>query len=161
MYQIHSSDEVYRNTLREKDFTHDSMRLRIEKYHESAARGTGWVWGIQDQQTGELVGNVGMSRGPGPTRNTGMTGFMIGEQWWNQGYASESLRMVIRHGFQTLSLHRIEGDHRLHNEASGRVMAKAGMSCDGLVRSRFSREGSPIDVISYSITLSDWENPSS
>lgn len=161
MYQVHATDEVFRNTLREKDFTRDSMRARIEAWHESAARNTGWVWGIQDRQTGELVGNVGMSRMPGPTRNTAGTGFMIGEPWWNRGYATEALRLVVRHGFQELSLHRIEGDHRPHNEASGRVMTKAGLIRDGLVRSRFSRDGDPVDVISYAIIRSDWENQSS
>ena len=68
---------------------------------------------------------------------------------------TEALRAVIAHGFDAMGLHRIEGQHYVENPASGRVMAKAGMTREGLLRGYVLRDGVPRDNVLYAILGSE------
>ncbi|WP_193211506.1 GNAT family N-acetyltransferase [Luteolibacter marinus] len=55
-------------------------------------------------------------------------GYWYSPRVWGRGYAPEALSALLRFGFEDRGLARIEANHLLINPASGRVMAKAGMS---------------------------------
>jgi len=62
----------------------------------------------------------------------GAVKYRIAEVWykvhsdhWRNGYATESLKAVIRYGFETLQLHRIEAGCAVENLGSIRVLEKA------------------------------------
>ena len=65
---------------------------------------------------------------------TAEVGYCIGSRWWNQGYVSEALGMVMDFLFDQVGFHRIEARHDEENHASGRVMEKNGMKREGLLR---------------------------
>ena len=51
---------------------------------------------------------------------------------------------------------RIAGGHQADNPASGKVMAKAGMKCEGVLRQDFMNvDGTLVDSILYSIIKQD------
>ena len=52
----------------------------------------------------------------------------------NKGYTTESITAVIKYGFSSLGLIRIQAYHSVDNPASGRVLEKAGMTCEGTLR---------------------------
>ncbi len=78
-------------------------------------------------------------------------GYWVGAPFWGQGYASEAARAMIAFGFGKLSLQRIYAHHMVRNPASGRVMAKAGMTHEGTLRRHFYRWGIPEDVAIWGI----------
>ena len=82
-------------------------------------------------------------------------GYSLSRDCWNQGYATEALRAVLRFGFNTLRLNRIEAQHELDNPASGRVMEKCGMRCEGTLRQRVFNKGRFSDVRLYAILRGD------
>ena len=65
---------------------------------------------------------------------------------WGKAFATEAARAMIRHGFEELSFNRIQASTDAPNQASVRVMEKAGMTFD----KRTLTNG--LDTIYYSIT---------
>jgi [ribosomal protein S5]-alanine N-acetyltransferase len=90
-------------------------------------------WGIELKTDGELIGAIDFYNFDPATENCEV-GYSIGYQWWNQGYGTEALRAVIEFGFKHMNIHKISAAHNLDNEASGKIMIKAGMVHEGTIR---------------------------
>ncbi len=58
-------------------------------------------------------------------------GYWVGEPWWGQGYATETVRRLIRFFLEELGAHRLTSGHFLDNPASGRVLEKCGFAYTG------------------------------
>ena len=86
-----------------------------------------------------------------------LTGYVFGSKFWGKGYATETLKIVIEYLIKECNFHLVEAKHHASNPASGRVMEKAGMKKDGILRER--RKNKLIDgyddLVIYSITKSD------
>ena len=78
--------------------------------------------------------------------------YMIGEEFWGQGYATEALRAIFSYGFDHLGLEKIEADHFSDNPASGRVMRKLGMQHIGTKLHAYEKRGIDKDAEAYSLT---------
>lgn len=85
-----------------------------------------YEWAIQEKSTGQLIGSIGLVNGD--SRKCCEAGYCLGEQWWNQGYATEALRKVLEFAIKKVGYRRVIAKHAIENPASGRVMQKAGMS---------------------------------
>jgi RimJ/RimL family protein N-acetyltransferase len=83
-------------------------------------------------------------------------GFWVGVEHWRQGYATEAAEALLRYGFDTLGLNRIYAHHMVRNPASGRVLEKAGMKREGLLRQRVRKWGVFEDVVLLAILREDW-----
>jgi ribosomal-protein-alanine N-acetyltransferase len=58
-------------------------------------------------------------------------GYYAGAPFMGQGYMSEGLRLVLRHAFGTLGLHRLEADIQPRNRDSIRLVRCAGFQREG------------------------------
>jgi len=81
----------------------------------------------------------------------GELGYWIGQPYWGRGYASEAARAMIAWGFANVGLGRIYAHHMTRNPASGRVMEKAGMQYEGILRQHVHRGGVAEDVAIWGI----------
>ena len=61
-------------------------------------------------------------------------GYWIAMPYRNMGYGTEAVAAVIRYCLSDLGFVRIQACHSVDNPASGRVMEKAGMTCEGTLR---------------------------
>ncbi|MFE2305029.1 GNAT family N-acetyltransferase [Streptomyces sp. NPDC059411] len=78
---------------------------------------------------GDLIGVVKIhSR----TASTGSISYILREDSWGRGYATEAVRQIVDFAFNIVCLERLEAKHHPDNPASGRVLAKAGFTCHGL-----------------------------
>ena len=100
--------------------------------------------------TNQFIGLIGL--------NIGKLNYRIAEVWykthpehWKNGYTTEALFEILRFGFYTLKLHRIEAGCAVQNLASIRVLEKAGMTREGLKREILPIRGKWIDNYFYSI----------
>ena len=84
-------------------------------------------------------------------------GYWVGKPYWNQGYASEAARRLVRYGFEELDLNRIYAICYAPNVGSARVMRKAGMTFEGTLRQHYIRFGVVHDAHFYGILRADWE----
>jgi RimJ/RimL family protein N-acetyltransferase len=114
---------------------------------QSPIRHVAWV--IERKESGEAVGSVGI--GPsGPFSVSG--GFILNRRCWAQGIATEAWKRVIEWAKTQQNIYRIEAVHCVENSASGRVMERAGMMREGVLRrhSVFPNVGPlPRDVVMY------------
>ena len=58
-------------------------------------------------------------------------GFYTGAPFMGKGYMSEGLRLVLRHAFSRLGLHRLEANIQPANRASIRLVRRAGFRREG------------------------------
>ncbi len=84
-------------------------------------------------------------------------GIMIGEKtYWNQGYGTEAVQLLCRHGFNTLNLNRIYLHVFENNPRAIRAYEKAGFIHEGRNRQGEYRDGKYIDVLIMSILKSEY-----
>ena len=84
-------------------------------------------------------------------------GYWIGVPYWGRGYCTEAASKAIAYGFESLNLHRIYASHLTRNPASGRVMQKIGMICEGCLRQHIKHWGVYEDYAMYGILASEWQ----
>jgi len=86
--------------------------------------------------------------------------YWLGRDYWGQGYMTEALRAFISFAFDALGLERVQAVHSVQNPASGRVMEKAGMEFEGVLRSYVAVRGQPPgDYRIYAATRATWKAP--
>lgn len=117
---------------------------------------TSYVWAICPKSTPDQpIGSVSLHSFDEKLPSA-EAGYVIARDYWNQGYASEALRAVLEYGLDLMNLHRISAYHHVDNEASGRVMEKAGMTYEGCIREAYKdKHGNYMDVKQYSVLHSD------
>jgi len=126
-----------------------------------ASLGAGWrsgaaaTFAVADCAEGSLLGATGLTVLTAHAR--GELGYWIAVRHWNQGYASEAGRAMLRLGFLTLGLHRVQATHLTRNPASGRVMQKLGMRFEGIQREAIRKWDRFEDLALYAILASDWK----
>ena len=110
-------------------------------------------WALVRRSDDELVGTISLC--PEPEHRRAEVGYWIGVPYWNEGYATEALRAVLRFGLAELELNRIYAHHFTRNPASGRVMEKGGMQHEGRRRRHTLKDGEFLDSESYAMLRDD------
>jgi len=84
-------------------------------------------------------------------------GIMIGEKaFWNQGFGTETMRLLLRHGFSTLNLHRIWLQVFANNKRAIHVYEKVGFKHEGIFRQAYYKHGSYVDIQLMSVLKNEW-----
>lgn len=148
--------EIARMTLNiPHPYTHSQAETFITSIRQAASAGTDYTFAITSKAAGTLMGCIGLHLNPDHRRAE--MGYWIGVPYWNQGYTSEAARRMVQFGFDELALNRIFAMCFAYNPASARVMQKAAMSYEGMLRQHLVKWGEYVDVHVYSILRSEWE----
>jgi ribosomal-protein-alanine N-acetyltransferase len=129
----------------------------ISTHADSFRQGKEVTLAVTVRPGGTVVGSMALMVNTNHKR--GELGYMIAKEHWNRGYCTEAARAMLKYGFTTLGLNRIQAVHFPRNPASGRVMQKLGMNREGLLRQYVSNRSDPEDVAMYSILRSEFELP--
>lgn len=85
-------------------------------------------------------------------------GIMVGEKrYWDQGYGTEAVRLIVKYGFKTLNMHRIWLRVYETNPRAIRAYEKAGFKLEGRYRQGKYQEGAYVDVLLMSILRPEWQ----
>lgn len=85
-------------------------------------------------------------------------GIMIGEKSvWNQGYGTETMQLLLKHGFKAYNLHRIWLQVIDKNKRGIRAYEKAGFQYEGKYRQAHYQHGRYYDVHLMSVIKPDWQ----
>lgn len=91
--------------------------------------------------------------------NKASFGYVLNRKYWNNGYMTEALNLILDLSFSKLELNRIESTHYIGNEGSGRVMQKCGMKYEGIGLQEVKIKDTFYDVVHYAILREDWIYP--
>ena len=84
-------------------------------------------------------------------------GIMIGEKtFWNRGYGTETMRLLLIHGFDTFNFHRIWLQVYEKNKRGIRAYEKAGFQHEGKYRQAHYQNGEYFDVHLMSVLKEEW-----
>ena len=128
----------------------------IEKTLSRYAQGNCWRWGIALKETDELVGIIDLL-GIDETTRSSTFAYMLAEEFWGSGFATEALTAVLGFAFDRLGLETVWAEHFGPNAASGAVMRKAGMKYIGTEPGKYEKNGITYDVPQYRITREEWK----
>ena len=85
-------------------------------------------------------------------------GIVIGDKrFWNQGYGSEAMRLMLRHAFHTLNLNRVSLQVYADNPRAIRAYEKVGFVHEGRLRQARYYDGEYFDVLLMSVLRSEWQ----
>ena len=93
---------------------------------------------------------------PVPEHNKSEIGYILHPDIWGQGYGTEIARELVRHGFMDLGFDRLYARVDDRNIASQRVLEKAGMTREGLMRRDMILRGEPVNHYLYAILRSEY-----
>lgn len=82
-------------------------------------------------------------------------GYVVHNQFWRRGYASEAVRAALIAGFTKLGYHRIEAAINLDNIASITLAQRVGMQDEGIRRGFFYENGEWVDHRIFAAIPSD------
>lgn len=125
----------------------------IAGHAPGAAAGMLYSFAIERRDDGLLMGAIGVV--PDQRHNRAEIGYWLGVDYWNRGYMSEAARRAVAFGFADLGLRRIQATCLPRNPASARVMQRAGMRYEGLLRSYTYKDGVYEDIAMYAIVRGD------
>ncbi len=116
------------------------------------------VFAIVRREGDVLMGACGIMF-PNPPDSSAEIGYWLGKAHWGQGYATEAARRVIRYGFENTDVPRIFARYFAANPASRRVMEKAGMKFEGMLRHHIERMGTLHDIGFCGILRTEFATP--
>ena len=103
----------------------DETKQLLKMYLEQAKEGFDYRWGIELQETNELIGCIDVVD-LWDNNKTAIIGYVLSHKYWNNGIATETLSAIITKLFDD-GIETIKAEHHIDNIASGRVMEKCGM----------------------------------
>lgn len=122
---------------------------------DALPRGEHLRLGITRRDDGALVGTCSLFNRV-PSCRRAEIGFALAPAFWGRAYMDESLRALLRHGFNAMALNRVEADIDPRNEASARTLERLGFRREGLLRQRWIVGDEVSDSALYGLLQRDW-----
>ena len=165
-FTVADAEQMYRNLNSDPEVNHfltwelhksvaetEELLRTFEERYENPAR---YCWAIVLRETDELIGTVAAPVVKERTETVEVT-YALGRAWWGKGITAEALRAVIGYLFREVGVNRIEAAHDINNPNSGKVMEKAGMRKEGVLRKASRNNQGLIDIAIYAILRDEWE----
>lgn len=84
-------------------------------------------------------------------------GILIGDKsYWNRGFGTEAMELILKHGFDTLNLHRMHLRVLKNNPGAIKAYEKAGFVHEGIQRQAEYNNGEYIDILMMSVLEDEW-----
>lgn len=111
---------------------------------------------VQTPDGWQLIGNCGFVKVD--WRNScAEIGIFIGDaRFWNKGYGTEAMRLMLKYGFCTLNLNRIYLNVYETNPRGIHCYEKAGFIHEGRLRQAIFQDGRYIDLLVMGALRSEW-----
>ena len=105
------------------------------------------TYSIIDNDTNELIGNCGYTV-IDHINQTAEIGIFIGNKnYWNRGYGTEALSLLMDYGFKALNLHNVFLRVYSCNERAKKCYEKTGFKTMGKNREALLRDGKRYDIV--------------
>ncbi|MFE3881812.1 GNAT family N-acetyltransferase [Streptomyces lydicus] len=135
------------------DQAHEKIRTSLARAAETPR--AQWSWAIVP--TDEMIGLISLRR---RTPSMGTLSYILREDTWGNGYATDAVKHVVDFAFTTAGLDRLEAMHHPDNPASGRVLTKTGFTRTG-TSDRPAEDGAAVAYKVYALPMPRAPRPAS
>lgn len=108
-------------------------------------------FGIWLREIDELIGLISFQHWS-KLHSKATLGYMIDHHYWNRGFATEAVSMLLEFGFGELGLHQVEGRCYKDNIASEKVMIKNGLTWVRSLSVRYGITCIPCEINLFRLT---------
>lgn len=115
----------------------------------AAPAGSLYAWAIQHE--GRAVGSIGLTRQGNVHRLTAELGYYLAEPYWGRGIVTAAIVEACKYAFENTDIVRIFAEPFSHNQASQRVLEKAGFAHEGTMRKNVIKNGEILDMELYAL----------
>jgi ribosomal-protein-alanine N-acetyltransferase len=148
---LRSDETVMKYIDREKTKSPEEALAFIQKVNSTIDNNECIMWAITLQENpNALIGNISFWRILNQHYRAEI-GYMLHPNFWNKGIMKEALLAAIAFGFSQMKLHSIEAHINPDNEASGKLLEKAGFVREAYFKEDFCFRGKFIDTAVYSL----------
>jgi ribosomal-protein-alanine N-acetyltransferase len=155
MFEYASDPEVTKFTLWEHHGSKNDSVEFLKFVTNNYEKGEIENWGITLKETGRFIGTCGYFNWK-PQHFSAEIQYTISKAYWSKGFMTEAVEEVIRFGFEEMMLNRIQAKCMVDNIGSERVMQKAEMKFEGIMRQGVFAKGKYHDLKVYSILKNEW-----
>lgn len=127
-----NQDEFLYYANKEKRSLEEEIKS-LENISEKYENKEYYNWLITKNDTKEIIGSINLR--VNNINDSVEFNYAIDNRFINKGYMTEALKEVKRFAFEELKVNRFQGGCVTRNLASKRVMEKAGMECEGVLKS--------------------------
>lgn len=107
-------------------------------------------WGIEYKETSKMIGSIDFVSWQ-QHHKIAEIGYVLSPNYWGKGIITEAAKKIIQYGFEEMDLVRIQARCFVQNIGSARVMEKAGMSLEGIMKKALFIKENHWDLKMYAI----------
>lgn len=126
----------------------EATKAQMDWYDSLQEDETGLAWKMIHKTTGENLGVIAVYLYK-PEHKKAEIGFWLLPEFWKKGFASEALQVVIGYWRKEKGLHRLEGFVEEGNDASSKLLEKAGFRYEGRMVDCEVKDGKFISLLIY------------
>ena len=113
------------------------------------------TFAIADEQ--ELIGGIGAMPNQDVNRFTAEIGYWLAEPFWNKGIISKAVSTFCGYLFNNYNFNHLTASIYEGNDASMRVVQKAGFILEGVLRKNVYKENKFLDQYIYGLLKEDFK----
>ncbi len=115
-----------------------------------------YVWVIRLKTTNKFVGEIGMNLKPAKYSSAEIH-YSLHPRFWGNGYAKVTVKQILKYGFESLNLHRIEAGVTTGNTNSIKLLEVVGFLQEGVRRKILPLRGKWYDNYHYAMLEEDYK----
>jgi len=154
----------WRNDPDVKKFTREYRELSMQnqmQWLESLAKDKNTMMFAVETKKRKLIGCTGLTYIDWKNSRAEVSIYIGDKNYKGKGYGTDTLKTLMRYGFEELNLHMLFGEIFEYNKANIRLFEKCGFKRDGVLRHRLYRDGKYWNSVVYSILRDEWKRPRS
>ena len=150
--------EVAKYSLWDEHKSNEFTRKLFEIWYKEYQNLDVYRWIIVLKKTNEIIGIIDSQQNKYEDYGAFELGYSLSKKYWNNNYMTETIKRVIEFFMEDVEANVVYAECMSDNIASERVMQKAGMVKEGILKNRvITKEKRINDLISYSITKEEYK----
>jgi [ribosomal protein S5]-alanine N-acetyltransferase len=135
-FEYMSDDRVTQYLPWDTVSTLDEAQKRLQKYLTVFDEQTGITWGIINKANNKMMG-IFLLWHFSLSHFRAEIGYVLGSDWWQQGFMAEVASAVLDYGFHEIKFHSMEAHIAPENIGSQRLLEKLGFIQEGYFRENY------------------------
>lgn len=136
--------------------TLEEVKGLLDKYIGAYERNNCYRWAVIEKTYGECIGQIAYFLVDSKNHFAEIE-YCIGSQFQCRGYATEATKAVVKFGFDSMNLHKVQICTKTINAPSKRVIEKCGFTYEGTLRDYFFMDGEYIGRHYFSMLRNEYE----